>query len=129
MIDALLSRIESARTPEKVAENDHLIKCDSTLCTFDVITLANLVFGLGVMRIIVTARGSLTPTFERTLGRLVGILGVISKNPSNPHFDQYIFESLSGLMRSGPSIARPTACCLNLFQIYCRCLPSIVANI
>jgi exportin-2 (importin alpha re-exporter) len=55
------------------------------------------------MRIIVTARGSLASTFERTLGRLVGILGVISKNPSNPHFDQYIFESLSGLMRSGPS--------------------------
>ena len=105
----MLSRIEAARTPEKVAENDHLIKCDSTVCTFDV-TLANLVFGLGVMRVIVTARGSLTPTFERTLGRLVGILGVISKNPSNPHFDQYIFESLSGLMRSDPSIARPTAC-------------------
>jgi hypothetical protein len=76
---------------------------------FDV-THANLVFGLGVMRVIVTAKGSLVPTFERTLGRLVGILGVISKNPSNPHFDQYIFESLSGLMRSGPFIARPTAC-------------------
>ena len=100
MIDALLSRIESAQTPEKVAENDHLIKCNSILCSFDA-TLANLVFGLGVMRVIVTARGSLVPIFERTLSRLVGILGVISKNPSNPHFDQYIFESLSGLMRSG----------------------------
>jgi len=30
---------------------------------------------------------------------LVGILGVTSKNPSNPNFDQYLFESLSGLMR------------------------------
>lgn len=79
LVDALLSRIESARTPEKVAENDHLMKC--------------------VMRVIVTARGSLMSTFERTLGRLVGVLGVISKNPSNPHFDQYTFESLSGLMR------------------------------
>ena len=73
-------------------------------CSFDV-ALANLVFGLGVMRVIVTARESLISTFERILGRLVGILGVISKNPSNPHFDQYIFESLSGLMRSGSSIA------------------------
>jgi len=51
------------------------------------------------MRVIMTARQTLTPGFEQTLGRLVAILGVISKNPSNPHFDQYIFESISGLMR------------------------------
>ncbi|KAF9472710.1 importin alpha re-exporter [Pholiota conissans] len=79
LIDALLSRMEAARTPEKVAENDHLMKC--------------------TMRIIVTARQTLTPGYERILGRLVAILGVISKNPSNPLFDQYIFESISGLMR------------------------------
>ncbi|KAF8188046.1 importin alpha re-exporter [Pholiota molesta] len=79
LIDALLSRIEAARTPEKVAENDHLMKC--------------------TMRIIVTARQTLTPGYEQILGRLVTILGVISKNPSNPMFDQYIFESISGLMR------------------------------
>jgi exportin-2 (importin alpha re-exporter) len=51
------------------------------------------------MRVILTARQTLTPGYEQTLGRLVGILGVISKNPSNPLFDQYIFESISGLMR------------------------------
>ena len=27
LINALLTRIEAARTPEKVAENDHLMKC------------------------------------------------------------------------------------------------------
>lgn len=52
------------------------------------------------MRVIVTARQTLTPGYERTLTRLVTILGVISKNPSNPRFDQFIFESISGLMRS-----------------------------
>lgn len=51
------------------------------------------------MRVIVTARQTLTPNYDRTLQRLVGILGVISKNPSNPNFDQYIFESISALMR------------------------------
>jgi exportin-2 (importin alpha re-exporter) len=51
------------------------------------------------MRVIVTARQTLTPGYERTLQRLVGILGVISKNPSNPNFDQFIFESVSALMR------------------------------
>ncbi|EEB88562.1 hypothetical protein MPER_13540, partial [Moniliophthora perniciosa FA553] len=42
---------------------------------------------------------SLTPEYETLLKRLVGILGVISRNPSNPKFDQYIFESISALMR------------------------------
>jgi exportin-2 (importin alpha re-exporter) len=51
------------------------------------------------MRVIATARQTLTPGYERTLQRLVAILGVISKNPSNPIFDQYIFESISALMR------------------------------
>ena len=53
------------------------------------------------MRVIVTARQTLTPGYERTLQRLVGILGVVSKNPSNPNFDQFIFESISALMRCG----------------------------
>ncbi|KAJ7695191.1 importin alpha re-exporter [Mycena rosella] len=79
LLATLLSKIESAGTAEKVAENDHLMK--------------------SAMRVILTARQTLTPGYEQTLGRLVGILGVISKNPSNPLFDQYIFESISGLMR------------------------------
>ncbi|KAH0580356.1 hypothetical protein H2248_001858 [Termitomyces sp. 'cryptogamus'] len=79
LVDALLTRIESAGTAEKVAENDYLMKC--------------------VMRVIVTARQTFTPTFEQILTRLVAILGLISKNPSNPRFDQFIFESISGLMR------------------------------
>ena len=53
----------------------------------------------GVMRVIITARSSLVDGFEGILGRLIAILGIISKNPSNPIFDQYIFESISALMR------------------------------
>ncbi|KAK0485031.1 CAS/CSE protein [Armillaria novae-zelandiae] len=79
LLNALLTKIESARTPEKMAENDHLMKC--------------------VMRVVFTARESFAPRYEQTLARLVAILGVISKNPSNPKFDQYIFESISGLIR------------------------------
>ncbi|KAG1888183.1 CAS/CSE protein [Suillus subluteus] len=67
-----------AGAPEKVAENDHLMKC--------------------AMRIIVTARQTLTPVYQQVLQRLVNILGVIAKNPSNPNFDQYIFESISALV-------------------------------
>jgi exportin-2 (importin alpha re-exporter) len=51
------------------------------------------------MRLILTAKQTLTPQYERTLQRLVNILGVVSKNPSNPNFDQYLFESISALLR------------------------------
>ncbi|EPS95676.1 hypothetical protein FOMPIDRAFT_1025652 [Fomitopsis schrenkii] len=79
LLDALLKKIESAGTPEKIAENDYLIKC--------------------VMRVILTARSTFTSGYQRYLQRLVNILGAISKNPSNPLFDQYIFESISALIR------------------------------
>ncbi|KAJ3492037.1 hypothetical protein NLI96_g338 [Meripilus lineatus] len=79
LIDRLLTKLEEARSPEKVAENDYLIKC--------------------VFRLIVTARASLYPQSRSIMERLVGILGVISRNPSNPNFDQYIFESISALIR------------------------------
>ena len=81
------------------------------------------------MRVIVTARGTLTPNFERILGRLVGILAVISKNPSNPQFDQYTFESLSGLMRSGLFISELLRVDQTNSQIYRCYLSSNVADI
>ncbi|KAH8102322.1 Cse1-domain-containing protein [Cristinia sonorae] len=79
IINALLAKIESAPTPEKVAENDYLMKC--------------------IMRVIITSRSSLASSYEGILRRLVAILGVISRNPSNPNFDQYIFESISAFVR------------------------------
>jgi hypothetical protein len=51
------------------------------------------------MRVIIVARQSLTPSHEAILTRLVNILGEISKNPSNPKFNQYCFESVSALIR------------------------------
>ncbi|KAG1861107.1 CAS/CSE protein [Suillus subalutaceus] len=91
LLNALLNKIEAAGAPEKVAENDHLMKC--------------------AMRIIVTARQTLTPVYQQVLQQLVNILGVIAKNPSNPNFDQYIFESISALLRfvvSGTPSTLPT---------------------
>ncbi|OJA14948.1 hypothetical protein AZE42_03705 [Rhizopogon vesiculosus] len=91
LLNALLSKIEAAGPPEKVAENDHLMKC--------------------AMRIIVTARQTLTPVYQQILQRLVNVLGIIAKNPSNPNFDQYIFESISALLRfvvSGTPSTLPT---------------------
>lgn len=53
----------------------------------------------GAMRVIITARQELAPSYEAILNRLVNILGQISKNPSNPRFSQYCFESVSALIR------------------------------
>jgi CAS/CSE protein, C-terminus len=77
---ALFNKIESAgAVAEKVAENDYLMKC--------------------IMRVIITARQTLTPVFEAILGKLIAILGIMSRNPSNPNFAQYTFESVSALLR------------------------------
>ncbi|KAJ9118399.1 hypothetical protein QFC24_006228 [Naganishia onofrii] len=76
---ACFRNIESGQTPEKIAENDYLMKC--------------------VMRVIITARQSLTPGYQAILARLVAIIGETSKNPSNPRFNQYNFESISALIR------------------------------
>ena len=51
------------------------------------------------MRVILTARSTLMPVHDTLLQRLINILGAIAKNPSNPNFDQYIFESISALIR------------------------------
>ena len=48
---------------------------------------------------IITARQSLIPTYDSILTNLVKIIEEISKNPSNPKFNQYCFESVSALIR------------------------------
>lgn len=88
---AVFTNIERGGTPEKIAENDYLMKC--------------------AMRVIITARQELVPSYEAILTRLVNILGEISKNPSNPRFNQYCFESVSALIR-----------------FVCEAQPSAVAN-
>lgn len=66
------------RTPEKLAENEFLIKC--------------------VMRILMTTEDSLTDRLP-IIEQLIKILNITSKNPSNPKFSHYIFESISLLIK------------------------------
>jgi len=54
---------------------------------------------LGVARVIITAKQALVGEYVNVLQRLVDILRKVAPNPSNPNFDQYIFESISGLIR------------------------------
>ena len=51
------------------------------------------------MRVIITARQAMTPIHATVLQHLTNIMGEISKNPSNPKFNHYTFESMSALVR------------------------------
>lgn len=76
------------------------------LCVHDLIPLMTRasVFALmgGIARVIITAKQGLGEGYANVLQRLVSILRVIARNPSNPNFDQYIFESISGLILRVP---------------------------
>ncbi|GAA5999813.1 hypothetical protein JCM10207_005923 [Rhodosporidiobolus poonsookiae] len=76
---ALFKIIESGTSPQQVAANEHLMK--------------------SVMRVIITARQGLAPSYAAVLQHLVAILNEISKNPSNPKFNHFTFESISALVR------------------------------
>lgn len=51
------------------------------------------------MRVMVVSRETLIPFLQVCTDHLVGILAEISKNPSNPRFNHYLFESLAALIR------------------------------
>ena len=76
---ACFRTIMSGGSPEKIAENDHLMKC--------------------VMRLIITSRQTLASVHAPILQQLTAILAEIAKNPSNPKFSQFVFESISALIR------------------------------
>ncbi|WFD01326.1 importin-alpha export receptor [Malassezia yamatoensis] len=85
MLQGLFGAILRNDTPEKMAENDHLMKC--------------------VMRVIFTLRESVTNSLELVLRQLVQILTVTSRNPSNPRFTQFLFESIAATIRyAGPQL-------------------------
>ncbi|KAJ3066560.1 Exportin-2 [Podochytrium sp. JEL0797] len=67
-------------TSEKLAENDYLMKT--------------------LMRVLLVARDDVTPYASEILNRLTQIIDVISKNPSNPKFSHFAFESVGALIRN-----------------------------
>lgn len=80
MLLALFAKIEAGgATPEKVAENEFLAKC--------------------VMRVLTTTREQLAGAHAVLLQHLGNIITTIAKNPSNPRFSQFAFESLAALVR------------------------------
>lgn len=84
LLDGLFGLIlqSSHLSPEKIAENEFLMKT--------------------VMRVLNSAEDLINDDFRFSMmGQLIKILSIIAKNPSNPKFSHYVFESLGLLIRFG----------------------------
>lgn len=62
------------------SENDYVMKC--------------------VMRALASAREDVRPVTEIVITKLTDALGRVAKNPQNPQFNHYLFESIGVLVRS-----------------------------
>lgn len=85
LLSNLFTLIMSGGTPEKLAENEFLMKC--------------------VMRILVSSKESIASYADALLKQVIAILGEISKNPSNPTFSHYTFEVIGAIIKySAPTL-------------------------
>ncbi|CAH2351879.1 importin alpha re-exporter [[Candida] railenensis] len=73
--------LQNSSAPEKLSENEFLIKC--------------------IMRVLITAESeAITAEFRLSLiEQLLKMISIISTNPSNPKFSHYVFESLGLLIK------------------------------
>ncbi|KAI9831945.1 MAG: importin-alpha export receptor [Phylliscum demangeonii] len=86
ILERLFGLIEREKAPEKVQENEFLMRC--------------------VMRVLIVAREDILKMAKGVLKHLVSITYIISTNPSNPRFYYYHFEALGALIRfAGPSLS------------------------
>ncbi|RKP23349.1 Cse1-domain-containing protein, partial [Syncephalis pseudoplumigaleata] len=83
LLAKLFAHLEKSQSPEKLAENEFIMKA--------------------ILRILVTIRGALAqPAIIMT--KLVAVIEAVSTNPSNPRFNHYTFEAVSALFRRcGPA--------------------------
>jgi exportin-2 (importin alpha re-exporter) len=79
LLTHLFKLITKNSAPEKIQENEFLMKC--------------------VMRVLIFVRDGLLPILDMVLNNLINITKVIRHNPSNPRFQYYLFESLGALIR------------------------------
>ncbi|KAJ1797735.1 importin-alpha export receptor [Coemansia sp. RSA 2399] len=101
MLGHIFAVLDRADTPQKLAENDYMIKT--------------------AMRIILACRTNILPLAPAALNKLAQILSEVSKNPSNPRFSHFMFEALGSLARfsctaDGAAIGQFEATLFPIFQ-------------
>ena len=77
--ERLFQLIEKESAPEKVQENEFLMRC--------------------VMRVLIVIRDGVLRMLDNVLNHLIKITNIIEKNPSNPRFYYYHFEAIGALIR------------------------------
>ncbi|KAF2180236.1 Cse1-domain-containing protein [Zopfia rhizophila CBS 207.26] len=84
LVQHLFTLITKNSAPEKIQENEFLMKC--------------------VMRVLIFIREGVLPITDIVLTSFINITKVIRHNPSNPRFQYYLFESIGALIRfAGPT--------------------------
>ncbi|KAJ1668693.1 importin-alpha export receptor [Coemansia sp. RSA 1813] len=101
MLGHIFAVFDRADTPQKLAENDYMIKT--------------------AMRIILSCRTNILPLAPAALNKLAQILSEVSKNPSNPKFSHFLFEAIGSLARfscaaDGAAIGQFEATLFPIFQ-------------
>ncbi|GMM54242.1 importin-alpha export receptor [Maudiozyma humilis] len=71
--------MKQGNVPEKLAENEFLMKA--------------------IFRVLQTAEDTIESSFPELLNQLIGIITIIGRNPSNPRFSHYTFESVGCLLK------------------------------
>ncbi len=79
LLEHLFSLIEQDSAPEKIQENEFLMRC--------------------VMRVLIVVKEGVLAITDTVLQHLVNITNIIYRNPSNPRFYYYHFESIGALIR------------------------------
>ncbi|CAO2648242.1 Nn.00g075090.m01.CDS01 [Neocucurbitaria sp. VM-36] len=81
LLTHLFKLITKNSAPEKIQENEFLMKC--------------------AMRVLIFIRDGVLPICESILQNFINIVKVIRHNPSNPRFQYYLFEGVGALIRFG----------------------------
>lgn len=105
LLTHLFKLITQDTKPEKVQENEFLMKC--------------------VMRVLIVIRDGLNQILDLVLTNLVNITKVIRHNPSNPGFCYYHFESVGATIRFGGPV-QPERIEQSLFPVFMEVLQSSV---
>ncbi|KAI9822267.1 MAG: importin-alpha export receptor [Thelocarpon impressellum] len=79
LLEHLFKLVEKDTAPEKVQENEFLMKC--------------------VMRVLIVIKDGVIPSVDEVLSHFIDITKNISSNPSNPRFYYYHFEAIGALIR------------------------------
>lgn len=83
LLEHLFQLIEKDSAPEKVQENEFLMRC--------------------VMRVLIVIKDAVLSILDILLAHLIKITGIIAQNPSNPRFYYYHFEAMGALVRFSAS--------------------------